>query len=101
MHLLRRDSNGKFSLVEFHGQPPPYAILSHTWGSDNDEVTFKDIVKGRGKEKLGYVKLHFCAGKAADDGLEYFWVTLGRSPSLVHWLILIRWIRVASIREIA
>ena len=22
---------------------PPYAILSHTWGNDEDEVTFEDI----------------------------------------------------------
>jgi hypothetical protein len=74
MHLLRREANGEFSLAEYYGQPPPYAILSHTWGSDSDEVTFKDIVKGRGKDKPGYKKLRFCAAKAAREGLEYFWV---------------------------
>lgn len=74
MHLLRRESDGEFSLTEYHGQPPPYAILSHTWGSDSDEVTFKDIEKGRGKNKTGYEKLRFCARQAREDGLEYFWV---------------------------
>jgi len=76
MHLLRRDTNGEFSLADYDDRHlPPYAILSHTWGSDNDEVSFKDIVKGIGKEKQGYAKLHFCANQAANDGLEYFWVT--------------------------
>ena len=76
MHLLRRDNDGEFSLADYDDrQLPPYAILSHTWGSDTDEVSFKDIVKGRGKEKQGYAKLHFCANQAANDGLEYFWVT--------------------------
>jgi len=31
--------------------PSMYAILSHTWGTDNEEVTFKDILKGKGKSK--------------------------------------------------
>jgi hypothetical protein len=25
----------------FYGNPPPYAILSHTWGSENEEVHSK------------------------------------------------------------
>ncbi|KAJ4354754.1 Vegetative incompatibility protein HET-E-1 [Ascochyta clinopodiicola] len=64
-----------FSLVEYLGNKiPPYAILSHTWGPDGDEVTFKDIVKGRGKSKPGYYKLTFCSQQAAKDGLKFFWV---------------------------
>jgi hypothetical protein len=76
MHLLRRESDGEFSLTEYYGEPPPYAILSHTWGSDSDEVTFKDITKSRGKSKSGYEKLRFCAAQAEKDGLEYFWVRI-------------------------
>src|ERR1700761_2696255 len=30
---------------------PPYAILSHTWGPDQEEVTFKDLIDGLGKTK--------------------------------------------------
>jgi hypothetical protein len=76
MRLLQRlpDDNG-FSLVEYFGKEiPPYAILSHTWGPDGNEVTFKDLMKGTGQTKPGYLKLSFCCGQAAQDGLDYFWV---------------------------
>lgn len=33
-----------------------------------------DIVRGTGKEKPGYAKLHFCAMQAAYDHLSYFWI---------------------------
>ncbi|KAH0533941.1 hypothetical protein FGG08_007450, partial [Glutinoglossum americanum] len=39
---------------------PQYAIFSHTWGADVEEVTFEDLVKGSGKSKTGYQKIHFC-----------------------------------------
>jgi hypothetical protein len=76
MRLLQRlpDDNG-FSLVYREGNDiPPYAILSHTWGSDNDEVTFKEITEGEGRGKTGYHKLSFCSKQAARDGLDFFWV---------------------------
>ncbi|KAF2193440.1 TPR-like protein [Zopfia rhizophila CBS 207.26] len=63
-----------FSLVEHVGHIPPYAILSHTWGADHDEVTFKDIVENTGQSKAGYKKLRFCGKQAANDGLQLFWV---------------------------
>ncbi|KAK9414196.1 putative Heterokaryon incompatibility domain-containing protein [Seiridium unicorne] len=53
---------------------PPYAILSHTWGSDGDEVTFQDLMEGRGKDKSGYGKIIFCGQQAKRDHLHYFWV---------------------------
>ncbi|KAH8725618.1 hypothetical protein GQ44DRAFT_598733, partial [Phaeosphaeriaceae sp. PMI808] len=62
-------------LVEFaDNEIPPYAILSHTWGSDQDEVTFKDMIEGTGKRLLGYRKLTFCGSRAARDNLKYFWI---------------------------
>jgi len=51
-----------------------YAILSHTWGKDSDEVTFEDILEGSGRDKAGYDKIKFCGEQAARDGLHYFWV---------------------------
>jgi len=31
-------------LEEYFGDAiPPYAILSHTWGSDSEELTFRDF----------------------------------------------------------
>ncbi|KAI4703884.1 hypothetical protein J4E81_000948 [Alternaria sp. BMP 2799] len=75
MRLLHA-SGDDFELVEFVRYMPTYAILSHTWGADEDEVTFKDIHKGKGKgkKKPGYAKLQFCAAQAAKDKLEFFWV---------------------------
>jgi len=75
MRLLQIDDSGEFNLVEHVGRDaPPYAILSHTWGADKDEVTFKDLTQGAGKNKPGYRKLSFCAEQAASDGLQFFWV---------------------------
>ncbi|KZM28507.1 uncharacterized protein EKO05_0006017 [Ascochyta rabiei] len=76
MRLLQRlPDSGDFRLVEYLGNNiPRYAILSHTWGPDGDDVTFKDVVKSRGKSKPGYSKLTFCSQQAAKDGLEFFWV---------------------------
>ena len=75
MRLLELKAHGEFSLTEFIGDNiPPYAILSHTWGADGEEVTFKDLVKGAGKSKAGYNKIRFCGEQARRDGLRYFWV---------------------------
>ncbi|XTI89670.1 heterokaryon incompatibility protein-domain-containing protein [Cenococcum geophilum] len=74
MRLLKLQDDGELSLAEFVGDNiPPYAILSHTWGDDHEEVTFKDLVDGSGKSKTGYTKIRFCTTQAAKDGLQYFW----------------------------
>jgi len=78
MRLLLRNEIGKFSLTdEFTGDDvnlPPYAILPHTWGPENEEVTFEDLVNGTGKKKNGYQKILFCGEQASKDGLKYFWI---------------------------
>ncbi|KAF1960416.1 WD40 repeat-like protein [Byssothecium circinans] len=75
MRLLRRESEDDYSLTRFiDGAIPPYAVLSHRWGRDIDEVTLEDITNGTGKEKAGYRKIQLCAEQAVRDGLEYFWV---------------------------
>ena len=76
MRLLERDSAGEFSLTKdlVGDNIPTYAILSHTWGADGDEVTFKDLIGGTSKSKPGYDKIRFCGEQAARDGLRYFWV---------------------------
>jgi hypothetical protein len=62
MRLLKVNDDGSLSLDTFSGQPvPPYAILSHTWGSDNEEVYIEDIADGTGSNKIGYQKLTGCA----------------------------------------
>lgn len=73
MRLLRHASNGGFELVTFNEAPPPYATLSHTW-TDGQEVSYQELTTGCGKQKPGYAKIRFCGKKAAEDGLQYFWV---------------------------
>ena len=54
---------------------PAYAILSHTWlTNNNEEFSFQDIEAGTGKSKAGWRKIQFCVDKAAADGLRYFWI---------------------------
>jgi hypothetical protein len=77
MRLLHRDKHGKFSFTkDLDGDDliPPYAILSHTWGLDNEEVTFEDIIDCTGEDKLGYEKIRFCGEQASYNGLQYFWI---------------------------
>jgi len=79
MRLLKIDNgndDGRFSLEWFRkDEIPPYAILSHTWGTRQDEeVTHQDIVDGTGRNKPGFQKLTFCGNQAKADGLYYFWV---------------------------
>ncbi|RYP19500.1 hypothetical protein DL767_009639 [Monosporascus sp. MG133] len=75
MRLLMLRDNEKLSLTkDLITGIPPYAILSHTWGDDDQEVTLKDITDGTGQHKTGYRKILFCMRQAASDRLQYFWV---------------------------
>jgi NACHT domain/Heterokaryon incompatibility protein (HET) len=75
MRLLKLSSRGEFTLTtDVIKDDTPYAILSHTWGADKDEVTFKDLQTGSGNSKAGYTKIRFCGEQARKDGLQYFWV---------------------------
>jgi hypothetical protein len=58
---------------------PPYAILSHTWGDEKDEVAFKemtpDVESSPTAEKEGFMKIKIACIKARiDHGLKYAWV---------------------------
>ena len=73
MRLLRYNEQGELDFVSFDDRAtPPYAILSHTWGADAEEVTFADLATGDSKAKRGYKKIRFCGQQARQDGLEYF-----------------------------
>jgi hypothetical protein len=75
MRLLRLRGDSQSSLVKFIGDEiPPYAILSHRWGTDSEEVTLKDLENNTGKSKIGYRKLNFCAKQTVRDRLEYCWI---------------------------
>lgn len=76
MRLLQLSEGSEITLTrDLVGDAiPKYAIISHTCGNDDDEVTFCDLMHGRGKEKLGYEKLMFCSQRARHDGLRHVWI---------------------------
>jgi hypothetical protein len=59
-------------LEEFLGtEIPPYAILSHTWGTE--EITFQDITSSSlpPSRKAGFAKLEGFCTRAAQNGYDY------------------------------
>lgn len=76
----------------FDEKAPPYAILSHTWGT-GVEVTFQEMRKSvdgspesiRLRQKEGFEKIKKCCIQAARDGLDYAWVdTCCMHDCLIH-----------------
>ncbi|RYC82373.1 hypothetical protein BFJ63_vAg14723 [Fusarium oxysporum f. sp. narcissi] len=52
-----------------------YAILSHTWGADGDEVTFQDWQDPQvAATKLGYRKVIKACAMAQKHDLDYIWI---------------------------
>ena len=75
LRLLRRKLGWiDFELVTFRTNDiPPYAILSRAW-TGYEEVTYEDLVTGRGKIKAGYAKISSCGERADMDRVQYLWV---------------------------
>ncbi|KAH8647267.1 hypothetical protein BX600DRAFT_484540 [Xylariales sp. PMI_506] len=75
MRLLSVDSSGKLKLTkDLTDNIPAYAILSHTWGPDEEELTLQDVIEQKGRDKKGYRKIEFCSSQAESGGLRYFWI---------------------------
>ncbi|RYN43141.1 hypothetical protein AA0112_g627 [Alternaria arborescens] len=74
MRLLHYDALRRLVLTDFRGKSiPPYAILSHRWS--DSEILIEDLSNETYKKKEeGYRKLQFCAGRAAQNELQYFWI---------------------------
>lgn len=69
---------------------PPYAILSHTWGTDDDEVSFEELQEfsasllsqtgSRGifthsiSKKRGFAKIKEAARLAKSENYKYIWI---------------------------
>ena len=73
MHLLNSSSR---QLELFHNDPPRYAIVSHRWGDESEEVLFTDIgdqARSESKGK-GYEKIRGSCAQATQDGLKYVWL---------------------------
>ncbi|KAH7074696.1 hypothetical protein BKA63DRAFT_319585 [Paraphoma chrysanthemicola] len=81
MYLLRQADDGSISLVQFNGREvPKYAILSHTWGEVENEVTFSAIASANG----------IFTRRTTDDGLtRHIYVAGGKSEDPDHhkWLL--------------
>ena len=70
MHLI--DSN-TLRLTWFPGEAPPYAILSHTWGSE--EVGFADFGDlSKIETRASFQKIKLTCQQARRDDLGYAWV---------------------------
>ena len=70
MRLINTET---FDLKAFGSRPPPYAILSHTWGEE--EVTFQDISDmWAARKKKGFAKIKRCCRQALRDGYDWVWV---------------------------
>jgi hypothetical protein len=72
---MRLINTQTIELEDFTDKPksrPDYAILSHTWGSD--EVLFADMVNGTARQKTSFTKLQYTCTQAQKDGYVYAWV---------------------------
>jgi hypothetical protein len=70
MKLINADT---LEIEEFFSEIPPYAILSHTW-EVNEEISYKEMTKGRSKHKKGYNKILKAAETTLKHGLDYIWI---------------------------
>ena len=76
MRLLRTDGDIPV-LKTFNDERhlPKYAILSHTWMADEDEVTFSDLQDiENAKLKPGWKKIAYSRDEAKADGLDWIWI---------------------------
>lgn len=80
MRLLKAKG---YQLVEANDIPTPfpqYAILSHTWISPKDEITYQDLKQRKGDiendifKQKGWAKLQEYCDRAASDGWEWAWM---------------------------
>jgi hypothetical protein len=78
MRLLKRDNTGEFSLTNnlvSDDAIPRYAILSHTWGADAEEVSFKDMIDRWYWHKQAWLRQDPVLRRTSRrDDLQYFWI---------------------------
>ncbi|KAK3302929.1 heterokaryon incompatibility protein-domain-containing protein [Chaetomium strumarium] len=70
---MRLINSSTLELRDFGPRPPPYAILSHTWG--DEEVTFQDMADlDTARKKAGFAKIEQFCRRASSDGFDWVWV---------------------------
>lgn len=76
MRLLRADTDG-LTLETVDNESQRYAILSHRWLAEHEEITYADLVNGISdtsiRSKEGWKKLQWCRQQAVRDGYQYVW----------------------------
>jgi hypothetical protein len=76
MRLIKIDDleNLQLSPPILEADAPPYAILSHTWGNSEDELSFQDMVNiSHHRHKMGFHKIRSFCARARQDGYQYAW----------------------------
>lgn len=75
MRVVEIGENGELRLTkDLARDVPANTILSHVWGTDEEELTFGEMSNGTGKDKAGYSKITFCRDQTRKDGLRHFWL---------------------------
>jgi hypothetical protein len=70
---MRLLESSTLQIKEFSNtSPPPYVILSHTWGSE--ELSFQDIQHSPVKVGKGFQKIQKCCTQAVRDGYQWVWI---------------------------
>lgn len=60
---------------DLHLEENQYAILSHRWARDEDEVTYQDMASATGlSSKVGFAKLRGFCETASALGCRYGWI---------------------------
>lgn len=60
------------AVEEFQGDLPEYAILSHTW--ETEEVTLPDLTSDKKRSKAGWAKILKCCELCRNKGCKYVWI---------------------------
>jgi len=79
MRLLNFQTDGTISLCNISQtrECPAYAILSHTWDADDEEVHFSEfqsLPREELESRKGYRKATAAMSQAIKDGYDYFWI---------------------------
>jgi hypothetical protein len=69
---MRLLNSSTYQLHEFNEPEKPYAIFSHTWGSD--EVSLQDYQESIAQTKKGFQKIKLCCDQAAKDKIPWVWI---------------------------
>jgi hypothetical protein len=83
MRLLRWSGAGQVSFTkDFVGDDmiPRYAILSHTWGKDVEEVTFEDLKSGNPRPRLAIRR----SGSVENKPKKMAWNIFGSTPVALY-----------------